>query len=312
MNKEREPRWIDFGSEEKEFLKTFEGPLGQLRSRLSPCPDPNLITAVQADSLPEEERQRVVEHLVHCQFCSTLVQDLASCDLPGPTADEKNRIRENVFGEIHRKGRKPQRSMWIWLMRPAPIAAFGILALILITWVYFVRRPVGPAKSTAISQPPPLEVTSAFRLDKPPARLPPSTTIVWRGGSQRQDRYVKDLDQALDPYRADDFAKAAQRLEVVSRKYTHAAEAEFYLGVCYLFLDRNTDAAESLTRAQKYSRGALIDSSWYLSLAYYRQGDTVHAAAELETLCQGKSEYTAQACAGLKQLSAPDRTPSLH
>jgi tetratricopeptide (TPR) repeat protein len=128
--------------------------------------------------------------------------------------------------------------------------------------------------------------------------------MVWRGEANPQSAQVKQLEEALAPYRADDYAGAEKRLENVASRYPGLAEARFYLGVCQLFLNRNQEAVESLktagTLAKKPFQG---DAGWYLAIAYHRSGRDSEARQLLEKLCRAGGTNAARACAALAELA---------
>lgn len=81
------------------------------------------------------------------------------------------------------------------------------------------------------------------------------------------------------------------------------AEAQFYLGVCRLFMDRNADAVTSPEKAHSLASPALAgDAAWYLALAYHRSRRDDDARSLLEKLCSANGKNSAKACSGIMEL----------
>ncbi len=291
-------KWTDLEPREEEFLKDWGAPVSTMRARHAHCPSPQLLLAAQSEALPGEIKAGLADHLASCDLCRALARDLADEELSNPTTQEKARISKRVLGES-RAGRR--QAIWNWLWRPAPVAAVAVVAVLAVLSVYVGWESRRPGPGPVASQPP-----TVLRLDKAAVKLPATAVLVWRGDAQeRQQRYLAELTRALEPYRADDFAEALRRLEVLERNYPRAAEAHFYAGVCQLFLGFNSDAVRSFENARGLAEEPLApDVAWYLSLAYQRAGQTQQAMQGLQDLCQGKSEYRERACAGLKELSS--------
>jgi predicted Zn-dependent protease len=138
-------------------------------------------------------------------------------------------------------------------------------------------------------------------LEKPPVTMPLAAVLIWRSESRTaQDQYLAALGNALTAYRADDFAQAARRLQVLARDHP-TAEVRFYLGVCRIFLGHEDLAIAELGQARKLAQPALArEATWYLAVAYERAGRPDAAAAELATLCGEEGERQAKACEALR------------
>jgi RNA polymerase sigma-70 factor, ECF subfamily len=104
---------------------------------------------------------------------------------------------------------------------------------------------------------------------KAPLRLPLATAMVMRGakGADEQ-RYLRELGHALEPYRADDFQEASARLERLASRYPRRVEPVFYLGVARLIAGHAEAAARALESAKRIGSGELDDDiTAYLSKA---------------------------------------------
>jgi tetratricopeptide (TPR) repeat protein len=304
--------WTD--ADEAAVERDLEAPLAALRSQGARCPDPALLPALDAGILPPALAGAVSSHVQQCPLCQHLARDLASGEfaaaveaapaaLPGPPVVPPR-------AERARPARLPR-----WLWRPLPAAAGMVVVLAALSaWWVTGLRDADPISPRAAPAPPsaaataPVGTPARLPLDKPPIAAPLGAALVWRSDSPAgRERELAALGDALVPYRTDDFAEAALRLEALSRQQP-SAETWFYLGVSRLFLGQADRAAADLRRARDLARPPLRqDASWYLAVALERAGALDAAAAELESLCGGDGERRARACEALDTLQPPRR-----
>jgi hypothetical protein len=225
------------------------------------CPQPDLVLASYAGELPSDLAW-VAEHVAHCPLCQSLGRDLSSLEQPGLSAEEAVRIRERVAAAMP--------GPW-WWRRPAAWAiAAGIAAAAVTGWV--LRTPA--------LEPPPRPVVVAMQHQPPPVRVPvskpvlrlPAEALVLRGeDGVSQAAFLKQYGSAVEPYRRDDFAEAAARLDVFLKRYPDCAEGHFYRGVSLLFLKRNEEAERALGDAVRLAAGDLQkEAEDYLATARRR------------------------------------------
>src|SRR5580704_13609701 len=88
--------WPDLDEAEKEFLATHAGTIRSAQARHKGCPSAQLILAASGESLPQELRTRVSEHLAQCGTCRMLAEDLAATELSEMTAGEEARMRARL------------------------------------------------------------------------------------------------------------------------------------------------------------------------------------------------------------------------
>jgi tetratricopeptide (TPR) repeat protein len=258
-----------------------------------------------------------------------MAQDLDAVDSEPITETDRIRIWEQIQSEIPLEQVSPRSlrvsgARWKSFLWPMPITvaamAIVLIAIAVLIGMNFLRgaRPTqeqavsnrGPEHpgEQVLGEPTPKPATSsvpptAFRLEKAPVRLPASAVIVWRGEVNSGSAQVKQLEEALAPYRVDDYAASEKRLESVAGKYPTLAEARFYLGVCQLFLNRDQEAVESLKTARRLAKNPLAsEAAWYLAIAYHRSGQDVEARPLLDKLCRAGGMNAARACAARTEL----------
>jgi hypothetical protein len=229
------------------------------------------------------------------------------------------------------KAAGPITKWWKSLLGPVPIALAASAAILIgilvgASLLRKARVPQQEAVSTSGSstgssgveqeptQPAPQPTSpsgpgsNAFLLEKPPVRLPASAVMVWRGDAEQGSSQAKELEQALVPYRADDYAGAEVRLAKLSQKYRGSYEARFYLGVCQLFLNKNEEAVASLKAAASLAKKpAASETEWYLAIAYHRRGQDDNARVLVDRLCRTRGKDSARACAALSELAPPQQ-----
>jgi TolA-binding protein len=305
--------WGDFDDEERDFVKEHGNSLQALREPHSNCPPPDLIIAAGEEALPEEISRGIRNHLAECALCQVLARDLKNMGAAGPSSDERKRIKTRVFAETGVRGEK--RLWWLggWQLQTVAALAVAVLGLSVLTWMYLRQStPRETQEQAAIATQPAPGGSSVFRLEKPPVKILATSVLAWRGtGDTSQGNYLQELESALKPYEAGDFAGASARLAEVAKKYPRGAEARFYSGICRLFLEQNPEAIAALREAETIGEDALAqDLSWYLSLAFQRRGDIASASAQLRKLCESQSPYTERACKGLKEIASAPEAPA--
>jgi tetratricopeptide (TPR) repeat protein len=309
--------WTKREPEELELSTELRTAVDKLRAKSPLCPSPDLLQAAQAGVLPPDLAKDVSEHLERCGLCKSLQADLEVLDNEELDNGQFDVAAQDRIWSRVQAGMAPQkapavvaaRSPWWKLgLRPLPVAAMAAAAvLVLVLGVRWFGDRQQPAPSVAQNQRPALPLPpSVFRLEKAPVVLPASTAILWRGQEDPFARQSKDLQQALVPYAADNYAEAARRLDLLRKKYPRMAEAPFYLGVSQLFLNQNDDAAKSLKDAVNLADRSLADeATWYLALALDRTGRTDLARPLLEQLCRAGRKNSNRACTGVKELQSP-------
>jgi tetratricopeptide (TPR) repeat protein len=315
--------------DELELSSDLRQAAAELTRRFEGCPEPALLQSAEAAVLPAEINARVIRHIEGCTVCKSLAQDLARLDEAPLQEQEKNRIWSRIQAGITVEtlpspaelGR-PRR--WSSFFRPWPTtawaAAAALVGVLLVIGFNLMRQHPQPVASLQPQEAPPSQTSEprpgqspasplpsrALALEKPPVTLPASAVMVWRGQAEAGNDQLKALKEALIPYSRDDYAEAKRRLESVAREYPRLAEAQFYLGVCELFLNQNQDAAVSLKRARVLAHQPLTrEADWYLALAYHRSGQDGEVRPLLEKLCHTAGKDSARACAGLVELSTP-------
>jgi TolA-binding protein len=295
--------WMSGEQAELEFSKELDGPLSELRRKTRSCPRPELLRAAEAGVLAAEQAEAITLHLDGCRFCKSLLADMEELDNRDLDIGTQERIWARVQQGVQR--RTPAREFpyfsWLWWRQPLPAAALVAALIVLAIGIGFMLNRRSSSARLAQGQHV-SPVQTVFKLEKAPVMLP-AAAIVWRGQEDASGKQAKELEQALAPYQAGDYAEAANRLEALRQKYPKMAETSFYLGVCRLFLNKDADAAAALKDAVNQAESPLADqATWYLALAYQRTGKADLASGLLEPLCKAGKKDSGRACAGLKEL----------
>ena len=295
--------------EEREALEPIEAELAELRARHAGDPPLDLLRAADADALPPSLQTPVSDHLAASAWSRALVAGANDVE-PALDASEADRL----LARITQSARQEQPQRRPWFSRPpvwAPMAAAAAIAIVAI--VRPSLRPAAPAAPAATpaapaatpAAPPTIvarnEPPVLLPLDKPDVKLSVAA-LVWRGPSG-DTSLVDALAPGLDAYRATDYARAAEMLEQVGRRYPASIEAPFYRGVSLLFLNEPADAIAELKKAERMNDDAFaVDVAWYLAIAEQRTGDVAAARARFDALCRRTTSRTAAACDAVKKL----------
>ncbi|MBL8177588.1 MAG: hypothetical protein JNK48_23125 [Bryobacterales bacterium] len=283
-------RYRDFDREERDLVRRAG------LDRMG-CPAFDLVLAARAGVLEQAQATPLLSHLESCRFCQALCADFAQGESSSATLENRERIRARLDRAIAKPIRGPWYRRWEILA-----AAAGAVACLSVA-VQLRRTPAPhPASSRVVIQ----SVKPQFflKLTAPPVKLSLNSAITWRGeGKAGGDGYLKELGDALAPYRAADYGEAASRLGKLAGKYPESAEAAFYHGVSLLLSDRASEAKGALERAESLHPQALReDVEWFLSAASERTGNPEQAAVRLRKMCEAAGAYREQACSALPHL----------
>lgn len=290
----------DFNPEELEFRKQLDPALSSLRSSIGQCPDPDLLVAAES-GMPVESAECVRRHLAACPICQQLLQDLKGYEFL-LSEEEDQRIR----------GKLPQISPRASFWKPIPIAIAAALLLGLAgLWTFWPSTtPKGIPATSQTAQSSPIDKTPSnpspvLKLEKAPVKVPAAAVLLYRNGGSADKAYLQDFAAALEPYRADNYAESAVRLQALSTRYPKSAEAFFYLGVSQLFLNQEAKALDSLKAAKPLADESLQDDvSWYLAVALERSGEPQEARNEVDHLCSRAGDYKEEACRAVVEMKS--------
>ncbi|HYR91197.1 MAG TPA: hypothetical protein VE422_44485 [Terriglobia bacterium] len=293
-----------FDAEEKEFQREIASALDKVRASVGACPHPDQLMAAAA-GVQFQDAAAVREHSAACPVCQTLMRDLSSYEYPAVSDEEDRRIRA-TWGAATGVPR-PTPGWWTWLWRPMPLAAAAFAIILVVTGALVLRqpgqRPDESAKSVQPSRIPAAAARVAFVLEKAAIKVPAAAVLVYRGDAESGKTFLNELASALEPYRMDNYAEAARRLDLLAGKYPKYAEPHYYLGVSRLFLGENEPALAALNSALPLADDSLRDDvSWYLAIALDRAGRSEDARREVEGLCGHAGEYQQRACASVGEL----------
>jgi hypothetical protein len=214
--------------------------------------------------LGPDERQSYEEHYFQCSNCfeglqlrQTMQSELSKM-APGAS-----RIQQSPPGRIN------------WLAWGA-VAAALLVAAGLGWWRFHpTPAPLAPVASHAAQ---PVDNGSALELFAR-ADPPPYTVPKLRGGSGSGARFREGMAQ----YRVGNYDAAISALTSAAAADPKSADAQFFLGICYLLTGR-ADLAKARLRAT-IDLGDSLDlemARFYLAKAFLREKDAAAAEAELE------------------------------
>ena len=259
------------------------------------CPPPDLLFPAAEGVLPADVAAPIVAHLEICPLCQELSR-VEPGEAAGPTLQEGARLRARTFPVAPRRTVSYRTIAYAAAAAIALVAGGGVL-------VRLVTRPAAPAAPVAKAGTP-AAVTPEFvlALNKPVTELPPESLTL---RSASPDRYASAVERALEPYERGDYAEAVKRFEPVTRDYPSRPHPSYYLGLSKL-LGGSGDAAPDLERARTLAdKGSSLraDATWYLAIAFERNGRRESAVATLTDLCAAPGARQAQACAGVRALT---------
>ncbi len=248
---------------------------------------------------PETERDAFEIHVLECAPCRRALEahlDLADAlRAPRPTAGLPGPVARPVPVA-------PRPLKWLPFAATLAVAALaGTLYMQGEPAPTPLPREVPPSASSArpaASQPP-----VGPPLEKAEVTLSAERALPLRGTGT--DTFLQDFGAAIQFYRKDDYAHAAESLAALASRHPEAPEARFYLGVSLLFLGRSAEAAEALERAAALASGSQRDDAeWYLALALIRADQPAKARARFESLCARPGSRKEAACAAVGSLRA--------
>lgn len=255
-------------------------------------PDEGAWERVFANDATDDERRRLLEHVVGCALCAdtyrslTLVRREAAAFDPGAPAPMPAATRS-------------------WRRVAYAAAAVLVLAVsvpvTLRMWRAAPARP--PAAEPASAPARAFRDHPAFRLDKPAVILSAAAALTPRAEGDDRRTFLAALGPGLDAYRAGDFEQAARRLDAVGQTYPAATEPPLYAGISLLMLNRPAEAVPRLERAMSLASGEFVaEADWRLSLAHVHAGDPERARPGLQRLCATGNPYQSRACEALQAL----------
>lgn len=283
----------DWDDHEREALSPIARELAELRARHRNDPPVDLLRAADADALPDSLLEPTRAHLESSAWSRALVEgaDQAEVELDAAAIDRLlARTKRTAMQETG--GR---RRMW---------ALFTLAAAAALVVAFVWRNAVRPAPSTTVadnaresvapSPSPPRE----FRLEltKPAVKLTAAALVL--RGDRNSARFVDDVADGLNAYRAGDYEKAARALDALQPRYPTSVEIPFYAGISRLLSNDPPGAVRALEAARALNDDTFADDvAWYLAVAYERAGEPDRSRPLLRAMCSGSGTYAGRACA---------------
>ncbi len=219
-----------------------------------------------AGQLDPSEREAYEQHYFECAQCFEDVQ------LRLAMRDELS--AQSRSGSLKVSGRRSSSS---WMIACGAIAA-GVVLAVAIGWNRVAPKhpPAAPIVAEApapVPQPDPLVLLA--RVDPPPYQRPSL-----RGARAGEERFR----QAMDQYLQHDYTSAINGLRAATAADPKSADAQFFLGVCYLLQGDPTAAIARLNATIKLGETLDLEPAhFYLAKAFLQSRDLPAATRELES-----------------------------
>lgn len=229
--------------------------------------------------LTEEDREAYESHFFVCERCF----------------DELKTV-ESMRAELQRatpvtppEAPKLRHDPWRWAA-----AAAAAVAIALVMWGSArLLAPADDGSRTTVTSGVPQSPATENRGAGVAARLaelskvepPPYLPLTMRSEEDARIRF----EAAMTAYARSDYAGAATALEQVVSLQPSNAKALFFLGICYLMLDRPASATKVLQQCVAGGDPGYSDEArYFLAKALLRTGDRAAATAALDALARSK------------------------
>jgi hypothetical protein len=244
-----------------------------------------------ASELDPEARAGMADHIVACAECARTYRAVAEVT--------------RGAARLPAAGRPERSSTWRQSMALAASVALAITGW---SWLIPVPAPetrsdvpaaapsiaAAPAPVAAVPAPTVTPVWAALG-PAPAVQLPASFTLAVRGPQDDASAFMRAFGAAIAPYRAGQFAAAAEALTVVATAHPDVPEAAFYLGIARLHAGQPGEAVDPLRRG---AASAVVGSEarWWEAVALARDGRSADAQQALERLCASDGAVARRAC----------------
>lgn len=307
----------EWDQDERQALAGLEDQLESIRRRHAGDPPIEVLRAARAGALPDEVQAEVTRHLAQNAWSRALVEGMED----GGDQPVLDRVSEERIWARIRKAAEATPSggstgRWApWAYGGAALAASVLIAV-------SMSRNNGAPPPTTSSMPPPAGPVAvappsavvapapavALAFDKPDIKLS-AAALTWRG-APAGNPFLRNLEPAVDAYRAGDYARADALFTALTTQYPRAVEVAFFLGVTRMLGDDFAGALEPLSDALAMQDPTFADdAAWYLAVAEQRSGRVAEARRRLAELCAGSGAFKAEACDAEQRLREAETTP---
>ncbi len=241
---------------------------------------PDQIKAYLQNTLDDEARFAIENHLLDCELCNAAVEGFAaSYDFDKDRELEKLAPRYSESRAAAEAQIRPLRRNYTWLNRIAVAAAFLILPLA--AWMYWQSQ-------------------STERLFQQYHSTYTSDFLALRS----TDTNDPLLEKAVQEYQSQDYDQSLSLFEDFLEQEPEHIEAAFHAGLACLEIGQSRKAIAYLEKVRFNDEQYYEDASWYLCLAHLQVEEQAKALAILERLLKiEKGYYEEQAKALREQLS---------
>lgn len=261
-------------------------PLHDIFSPPGPCPDSETLKKAVEGKLEDAKQHALESHLLDCEACSEALEGLKST----PNAMDQLPVLAERFEAMRNTPAIGKKTIppWSLMMRAAAVLLPLMVAM---TWWFW---PKATAPSLATNDGIPYEKFSGG-LDLIP-------TFRSGGHVPNTNDPKALLRQAILAYERDAWDTARTLFTQWQVQDTQSVISPLFLGL--IDLEQNQTASAVAYLEQVHQSGLLPEiSSWYLSQAYWRNGQPGKARPLLDYLIQRKSVYAPKATQLLSILS---------
>lgn len=232
-----------------------------------PCLSREEITEYLTGSLTETKRFEIENHLLDCPLCSDAVDGIRG--FQGVVANLPAESKLNFSGK-KQDIVLAKKTNWFRLA-----AVFtGIVVFTALLFQYFTD-----SNSQKI-------FAGAYK------RLPPPESQTRSAG----DSLTTDtVDEAMVLYGQNRFEEAISAFEIRLKDLPTDSQSYLYAGICYLETGKTNTAIDYFKKARINSEQFYPEATWYLALAYLKEGSNQQAVHLLEELAQTDNDFTQKA-----------------
>lgn len=241
----------------------------------------NIVEQYVVGRLTEADRDAFEQHYFECARCL-----------------EELRQYQRLQEELQQTSASEERVPIGGPLRSGLAAAAVVLVGLALWWMWPSTAPPAPPASVSLPTPAPVDTLAQLAVVTPP----PYEPVTLRSTPDAATRRFRD---AMTRYREGDHAGAIPGLAEAVQLDPDRAQAQFYLGACYLLTQQPARAIPAFEAAIARGDSAYAEEAhFYLAKAFLAMGNAVASRAALEAVLAIQGPRAAEARALLDRLKA--------